>query len=228
MRKRFNRRRKQKRTLGLRLIIIGIILIFVVYLIDMRIRPIITAITTYNSQIVATRIINQAVYDELSSGDYKYDNLVSLTSNSSGDIIAIESNMLSINTLKTRITDRMNETMSDIAMSDVPVSVGTLTGLRFFYNRGPKISIKIMPRGHVKTQLVSSFESAGINQTLHQINLQISVNISAIIPGYTSSVDVVTNYTVAETVIVGTVPEGYTQVMTGDDNIIRDINDYMP
>lgn len=227
MRKRFSRRRNRKRILGLRLLVIGVILIFVVYLIDMRIRPIVTAITTYNSQITATRLINQAVYDELSSGDYQYDNLVSLTSNSNGEIIAIESNMLSINTLKTSITDRMNETMSEITMSDVPVSIGTLTGLRFFYNRGPKINIKIMPRGHVKTQLVSSFESAGINQTLHQINLQISVNISAIIPGYTSSVEVVTNYTVAETVIVGTVPEGYTHVITGDENIIRDINDYM-
>lgn len=227
MRKRASRRKNNKRVLGFRLMLIGIILIFLVYLIDMRIRPIITAITTYNSQITATRLINQAVYDELSNGEYQYDNLVSLTSNSNGDIIAIESNMLSINTLKTRITDRMNETMAEISISEVPVSMGTLTGLRFLYNRGPKINIKIMPRGHIKTQLVSSFESAGINQTLHQINLQISVNISAIIPGYTSSVDVVTNYTVAETVIVGTVPEGYTHVITGDDNVIRDINDYM-
>ena len=70
MRKRLSRRRNQKRTLGLRLIFIGVILVLIVYFIDMRIRPIITAITTYNSQIAATRLINQAVYDELSSGDY--------------------------------------------------------------------------------------------------------------------------------------------------------------
>ena len=78
----------------------------------------------------------------------------------------------------------------------------------------------------MNTQLISEFSEAGINQTLHRILLEVSVDVSAIIPGYTTSVDVTTNFVVAETVIVGSIPDSYTHVITGDSDLIGKINDY--
>ena len=78
----------------------------------------------------------------------------------------------------------------------------------------------------METALISSFQSAGINQTLHRILVQIKVDISAIIPGYTASGTIDTQFVIAETVIVGNVPEAYTHVISGNDDVLGEINDY--
>jgi hypothetical protein len=55
----------------------------------------------------------------------------------------------------------------------------------------------------------SHFSEAGINQTRHQLNMTICVDISVLILGKAESFNVCTQVVVAETIIVGHVPDTY-------------------
>lgn len=217
---------KKRRRSGLKLIAAALIIIGIILLIDIRVRPIIEKTTTYQSKIIATRIINDAVYAELENEELSYNELVSLTYNDNNSISSIESNMININRLKAKITKSVNDKLENLDAHDLSISLGTVTGFSAFYNQGPMIPVTLRPEGYVEASLISAFESAGINQTLHRILVEINVDISAIIPGYTSSAAVETQFVIAETVIVGNVPQGYTHVISGSEDLIGQINDY--
>jgi len=199
----------------MRLIALGLILITVVVLTDIRVRPIIKKAGGYQCQVIATRIINQAVHNELENGRYDYMSLVLLTFDETGNITSIQSNMVNINRLKTRVSEYINEDMAKIDSRDLKIPVGTISGINLLYGRGPAVPVQLTPRGYAGINLVSKFSSAGINQTHHQIIMTVSVDISAIIPGYTTSVTVDTEFIVAETIIVGYIPESYTHIIIG-------------
>ena len=54
-------------------------------------------------------------------------------------------------------------------------------------------------------------------QTLHRITLQLTGTVRVVLPGRSYSVTVLTQAPVAENVIVGDVPEAYTNVANTDD-----------
>ena len=218
--------RIKKHKIGIRLIGLALFLSGILLMVDIRVRPIIEQTATYQSKILATRIINDAVYSQLEDESLDYEKLVTVTYNYDNSISSIESNMVNINRIKAKITKSVNDELSCINEHDLSISLGTVSGFEMFYNQGPLIPIKVQPEGYVEATLISSFESAGINQTLHRIIVEIKTEISAIIPGYTSSAAVETQFVMAETVIVGSVPDAYTHVITGNEDLISQINDY--
>ena len=219
-----NRRKKNK--IGIKLIGLVLFLSGILLLVDIRVRPIIEKTASYQSKVLATRIINEAVYSELEDESINYGDLVTVIYNSDNSISSIESNMVNINRIKARITKSVNDELSGLDEHDLSISLGTASGFEMFYNLGPVIPIKVQPEGYVEAILISSFESAGINQTLHRIIVEIKTDISAIIPGYTSSATVETQFVMAETIIVGNVPNTYTHVISGNEDLISQINDY--
>ena len=219
-----NRRKKHK--IGIKLIGLALFLSGIVLLADIRVRPIIEKTAAYQSKLLATRIINDAVYSELEDESIDYGDLVTIIYNSDNLISSIESNMVNINKIKARITKSVNDKLSCLDEHDLSISLGTASGFEMFYNQGPLIPVKVQPEGYVEATLISSFESAGINQTLHRIIVVIKTDISAIIPGYTSSATVETQFVMAETVIVGNVPGTYTHVISGSEDLLGQINDY--
>lgn len=216
-----NGKKRLRRRIGIKLIAAAMLLIGTLILIDLRIRPIIEKTSAYQSKILATRIINTAVYDEVNSELFDYEKLMSFTTSADGTITGVESNMMNINKLKTLVTSRVNEALQNMEQHELSVSLGTISGIQIFYGKGPEIKIFVSPRGYVQTNLISEFSSAGINQTLHRILIEISVDISAIIPGYTTSVEVVSSFPIAETVIIGTIPESYTYINTGNEDLVN-------
>lgn len=216
----------KKRRIGIKLLAVIFIIAGISVLIDMRVRPIIEKTAAYQSKVLATRIINDTVYSELENGDYGYEDLVSVTYNSDNTVSAIESNMVSINKIKAKITKSVNDELAKIDQHDLSLALGTVSGFTSLYNQGPLIPVRVQPEGYVETALISAFQSAGINQTLHRILLTVNVDISAIIPGYTASATVETTFVIAETVIVGDVPGAYTHVISGSEDLLGIINDY--
>ncbi len=217
---------KKKRGILIKLGAVFLILVGIALLVDIRIRPIIEKTAVYQSKVLATRIINDAVYSQLDDDDFNYNSLVTLSYNNENEVTSVESNMVNINKLKAKINNSVNNELKNIDSHDLSLPLGTISGVSSFYNQGPLIPVKVQPEGYVETALISSFKSAGINQTLHRILVNIKVDISAIIPGYTASGTINTDFVIAETVIVGNVPEAYTHVISGDEDTIGDINDY--
>jgi sporulation protein YunB len=206
-------KRPKHRKLGFRLIAAGSVLIAVLVMTDMHVRPMLRKAGEFQSRVIAVRIINNAVREELDN--HSYCDLMSLTYDEAGNVLSVETNMVQINRLKARITELINEDIAIIGQSTVEIPLGTVSGINMLYGRGPAIPVRLTPRGAADVNLVSKFTPAGINQTLHQITLSVAVDISAIIPGYTTFSTVETEFIVAQTVIVGRVPDSYANIVIG-------------
>jgi sporulation protein YunB len=215
-----------RKRIGITLLIIVLIAVIGTLLLDSRVRPIIEKTTQYQASITAEGILNTAIADVIAEDNFTYDELVSVKYDESGKVTSIAANMRLINQLKARSALVINEKIKQIEHHDLNISLGTALGIHMFYGRGPSIPIKLMPKGYADTQILSSFTSAGINQTLHRIILTVATDISAVIPGFTSSVSVKTNFIIAETVIVGNVPEAFTNVLTAQENLVDTLNDF--
>jgi len=117
-------------------------------------------------------------------------------------------------------TKNVNKIISDIPLniinkfqekntSDIFIYLGSALGLKLFSAQGPKIHIKIANVGNVDTKLVSEFTSQGINQTLHRVYLNLSCEVTILTPYNTIKQMIENQVLIAESVIVGTVPDAY-------------------
>ena len=215
-----------KKRFVVKLVAVLLVFIGIAILLDSHMRPLILNISEYKSKMAAADIINQAVYKSLSENDSGYSTFVNLSYNDSGEVMSIESNMIAMNLLKTSVTKTINDDIKNLENIDLSFPIGTATGMQMLNARGPKLPLHAVPVGFVTSKLASKFTSAGINQTHHQIILEVNIDISAIIPGYTNKVSLSTNFILTETVISGKIPESYTYVVTGDEEFIDEINDY--
>ncbi|MEG0541575.1 MAG: sporulation protein YunB [Angelakisella sp.] len=134
--------------------------------------------------------------------------------------------MLELNRLQSSITQRMINHVMEFDSQTIWVSLGSILGGPIFSGRGPSIEIKLIPANFIQTKIANKFTSAGINQTRHQVVMDINLTVTAVLPGYRSSTTIDTNVVLAETVIVGNVPEAYTMVGDGTDSLVGMIQDY--
>ena len=110
---------------------------------------------------------------------------------------------------------------------ELSIPIGTLTGSALLAGRGPRIRVRMESVGSSTARFNNQFESAGINQTKHQIILEVDVSVAILLPGFTTATKVSTAVTVAETVIVGAVPDTYTYFSTTPDTYEEDLKDYI-
>lgn len=218
--------RRRTIPLAYRLLAFVVGLLAAVLLIDLRVRPYIQNISSYQARIYATKVINDALYSELAKENIRYDNLVALTQNAQGEITSLQTDMVALNRLRGRATDAVIQEISNMDKQNIFLSLGTLSGVQLFSGRGPDLNLKVVPAGYMTSEIENRFDTAGINQTRHQIMLKMDMRVMAIIPGYSVSTDIHTEYCLAETVIVGTVPEAFTQVADGNDELTRQIFDF--
>ena len=178
-------------------------------LIDWQIRPMIRATAAYHASIYATNLMNEAVEQELEK--VQGLQLVQINQNEVTNITSVTLDMLRINQIKTGITERILIELSSEETEIVEVPLGTLLGSEIFSGRGPLISITLSPMGLAKIQTKSNLRQAGINQVLHEVVLSVEVEVSAILPGYSADASAHSDYLIAQTVIVGNVPDRYSE-----------------
>ena len=188
--------------------------------VDAHIRPVIQSMAAYQAKVYATRILNEAVEAQLAGESPSYRELVGLSTGDDGKINAVQTDVVRLNLLKAALTNAATDRLEELEQQTVLVPLGTLLGWQVLSGRGPLVEFRLVPAGYVRSSLSHRFDAAGINQTRHQIMLQLDASIIAVLPGYTTSTEVSTDFLLAETVIVGTSPDSFTQVLTGDDQSI--------
>ncbi len=218
--------RKTLRSFGFKLIAVSLIFLGLAVLIDLSLQPIIESVNAYECQLIISEMITTAVDEELSRKDINYSKLVDLATNSDGEVISVESNVVSINQLKTGITKRLERELERIEAIHIDIPIGTLSGIQMLHNKGFNVGMTVEPMGYPQTKIISEFTEAGINQTRHRIIIDITIVADAIIPGYSTTVTVNTTIVAAETVIIGRVPDAYTHVVSSDDDLIGTLEDY--
>ena len=178
-----------------------------ILLFNSQIKPVIESVTANEAKIRSIGTINGAVIDELNREGISYDNLITVERGTDGNVLSITTNMVKMNELKAKMISNIQTKLGDDTYTTVGVPLGTLIGGEIFHGRGPKIPLRASLSGNVSADFDSTFESAGINQTKHQIYLDVKTSVYSFLPGFKTTTDVETNVLVAETVIVGAVPQ---------------------
>ena len=165
------------------------------------------------SQVKTTTsdMINDAIAKQVAQGSIQYDRLVYFEKDLDGRITALKTNMSEINRLKTDILNIINDEILSLNASDIGVPLGSLILPEFLSGRGPTIPVHILSILNSDAQFQSDFSQAGINQTLHKLNMEVSVEVSVLVLGETDAFNVQSHVVVAETVIVGQVPSTFLQ-----------------
>lgn len=208
IRKRAGRAKPPRKRVVLRFAFVTVaVIVLIVVGIHMTIRPVIKTITGNQARILATSLINKAVLEELTVQGVQYDNLVELVYDAAGNIAALESNALALNRLHAVLSESINCALATMPNQDVHIPLGTLTGWELLSGRGPNLKLKMVPSSYIESAMRNNFDAAGINQTRHQILLDVTVTVSAILVPYTTTIQIHTVVVVAETIIVGTVPD---------------------
>ena len=141
-------------------------------------------------------------------GEYDFDYFISLEKDSSGEISAVTSNMAHINLLSTEILNTVISS-TDNGVLSIKIPVGNLTGLNLLLNKGPEIETEIIMLTSSRVDFRNEIESCGINQAKYQLILEVTIDIDILVPWGTQSTSTVTEVIVADTVIVGKVPDTF-------------------
>ena len=209
----------------MKLIAVGMVFTGLLVIMDLSFRPIIETVNAYECHEMVSRVINDAVLAELENEGADYTKLVTLTTNADGEVISLESNVMNINKLKTRIAQRLEREIERLSEVDIQIPIGTLLGIQLLHGKGFSVGMTVQPMGFATASIISEFSDAGLNQTLHRIVIEIKADVDAIIPGFSTRVPVKTTIVAAETVIVGRVPNAYTHVVASE-SLDGYLNDY--
>ena len=157
-----------------------------------------------------TFTVNEVLAEEVMAETIDYNDMVSLMTDRNGNITALVTNMANVNFLQAKITNAVVKKFAESDVTRVDIPLGSLFGNAFLSGHGPRISANILSVTNVNTTFRNEFSDAGINQTRHRIMMDVDVTLGILLAGYQNRWDTVTTeITVAETVIVGSVPNTY-------------------
>ena len=224
----YYRRRMDRQALARLLLFVGMTLVLAtaVYA-TAQLRPLLESMATTRVSNTVNRIVFEAVNEAIESGEITYDQLISFEKDNDGKITAVHSNMAACNRLQAEILDIILARIDQVSARELSIPVGSLTGSALLAGRGPRIKVRMESVGSSSARFENEFTSAGINQTNHRIVLHIDVSVAILLPGFTTATQVSNAVTVAETVIVGTVPDTYTYFSTTPSTYEEDVKDYI-
>jgi len=206
------RKRKRIKRICLFLAIITAVSFFAVSYVESFFAPIIRTMAVSRSEVLLSQEIANEVNETMSEKGITYSDIISFVTDKDGRINAMTTNIVTANKLKSYLALSILTRITNVDGTELSIPVGNLTGISVLAGRGPEMKVKVIPIGSVQTELSSQFVSAGINQTQHRIIMEVTSNVDIILPSETVSTTVSVNVVIAETVIVGSVPESYTEI----------------
>lgn len=207
------------------IIIIFLVLIYGFMLVDQKIKPAFIAIAEVKAREIATRSINESVNAEVSE-DIKYQDLIFIRTDNEGNVTMMQANTMIMNKLATEVALSVQDNIKKIKASTVSVPLGTVFESQLLAKYGPKIHINVTPIGMVNVNFKTEFEQSGINQTRHKIYLVIKTQVRIIVPFSSKATTVETSVPIAETIIVGKVPQNY--IFVPKDEVLNLVPNEIP
>lgn len=223
MRKRYRKHRFPRVILIFSLIAVIIIMSVTYYLMQ----PIILKYAVSVAETIALNAANEAIVDVLNSNQVSYGDIVTLSQNDEGYVTSLEINVLQINNLKSEISRRMAKIIEEEERYELRIPLGSFFGNSYTNGIGPDIKFNMQITTTCFVDFSHEFKSAGINQVLHIVNVNIDVKGNFVIIGYNKGISASTGAIAAQTVIVGKTPDAFTSVIESPtDNTGGLINDY--
>lgn len=185
------------------------------------ITPIFETLCKDKAKSIATIICNEESTKIIDK--YKYEDIVTIYKDDTGNITMIKSNITPINFIISDVAEKIQKRINEVDRDEIGIYLGSFTGSKLLSGRGPQVPMKLSVIGNVQTDLRSEFKAQGINQTIHRIYLQIDCNVN-ILTSYDSMEESISNQVlIAENVIVGKVPESYYNLEGVGENTAIDV-----
>ncbi len=207
-----------KRIIHISIIIFILILILIILfliIINKNASETIGVLSQARIKSLAAKAMNDAVLESMAD-DETYASLIEFKDNGQ-KVYMLQANTRSMNILAADCAELAQEKIKDLGEQGISVPIGTISGITFLAGRGPSIKAYFTPAGSVKSEFTSEFVSAGINQTLHRVKIRLTASVNVVLPNYSEIVKVSTEASIAESIIVGDVPQSYTNVANEDD-----------
>ncbi len=176
-----------------------------------NLNPIVISMAEARARQLAVSAINEAVA-EVMRASVDYSDLIQVSTDADGRVTMIRANTPLMNDLASRTALTVQRNLAELEDEGVTLPLGAAFGVKILSSAGPSIRVGVVPVGSITTRFVTAFDSAGINQTRHEISLEASAQMRIVIPTGASSVLVTASVPVAEAIIVGEVPSSYVNV----------------
>ncbi len=204
---RYRRFYNRRKVFALKILSVLLAFCIALLLLDIRLRPAIREIAVIEAHAAATEIVNRAVEKLLLEKGPEYSELVTLAYGENGAITAITSNIVSLNLFKAQVTNAIDDEFELTQKTTVRVPLGSVTGMALLSGEGPIINVAVRYASSTESEFENSFTAVGMNQTQHRIMLNITANVLMTLSCGKVASSVTTSFCVAQTVIVGTVPD---------------------
>lgn len=206
-----SRSKKCKRSGWVILLAVLVIAAVCLWYLERNLTEVVLSLADARARSLAVQSLNEAAEETVQSG-VGYDQLMSVTTGADGSVRLIQANTAEMNKLAARASIIAQQRLESLEGQSVSVPLGSALGLTIFAGSGPRIRVQILPVGSVTTRFDTEFQTAGINQTRHKVLLTLSATIQLVIPTGASVVEASTQVAVAESIIVGQVPDSFVDV----------------
>ncbi|MDR0897587.1 MAG: sporulation protein YunB [Oscillospiraceae bacterium] len=214
---------RKKRKLGWRIAVVLFIPLALFIWADVNLRPVILTMAEARARVMAVQAMNNAVFQVMRNGG-TYSDLMEIVVDNEGRVTMLKANTARMNELATQAAMAVQTNLDNIASQGIGIPLGAALGSKLLAGSGPSVQVQVVPVGAVSTEFVSEFTSAGINQTRHRIFLQMNTTVEMVIPTGTQAAAVSAHVPVAESIIVGNVPQSFVDV--GEDTGLLDTIDW--
>lgn len=190
------------------LVLIFLVTIYGFLFMDNKIKPYVFSIAQMRVKEITNKAVNESVHTAFSD-EMDYNKLIHIETDNEGKIVSLQANTVLMNTLSSNMTLLIQNNIRNVTSSQIMIPIGSILGSQILSQYGPRLKLNIVPIGMAKVNFKTEFEDSGINQTRHKIFLEVETYAKIIIPFSSETINIKTIVPVAETVIVGDVPQSY-------------------
>lgn len=196
--------------------IIALVLALCWWYLDGNLTRVTLSLADARARSLAVQVLNEAMEETLSSG-VKYDQLMLVSTDEAGNVRLIQANTAEMNRLASHVTLLAQQKLEQLEQQSISVPIGSALGLPILAGAGPKLQVQILPVGAVIPRFDTEFQTAGINQTRHKVLLTLTATVRLVIPTGSSTLQATTQMAVAESIVVGQVPDSFVDLNTDSD-----------
>lgn len=218
-------RHRTRRRMPWRRMLCAVLLLTVSVGLSVQFRPLMLDGACKFARNAAQDAINETVCAMLEQENTDYGDLIRLSHDADGTVTSLQANAAKINRIKAKTTQLVRDRLTQTAPLRVEVPLGTLCGITVLSGYGPNIPCRFLLSSVPSVGLEYHFDGAGINQTLHSIIMVVTVPLSVTLPLQSADTEVKLSFVIGETILVGKVPDNYTNVIS-DPEVADDIFNY--
>ena len=198
---------KKKRKFMKFIVVFIIIAILLTIAFESYMKPLQDKIMENEARGLVEERVSKIADDVISNSDYDYDKLLVKTENKNGGVMSLSVNTPAVNKIQNEFSDVFQNKMDDLNTQYFSVPLGDLTNLTMLSSLGPRIKFSYDMTGSVDVELKSTFESTGVNQTIHRVNMIVDAEVVFISQSYMENLKIRNEFAISETVIVGDTPD---------------------